>query len=726
MQKTNFKTRLLALLTAVFMVIMCVPFAAFAADEGGTGAIPNEIDVYFNAFDGMDGLNLQGDGADYPSAGVAHYVLNSTSGDKALPTITNVPEDKEFKGWFIDDFEVVANNFATLASKANNGCVTVTAVFTDKVVEPETTPIEVSFYDGFDQLIKTETLKGTTDSVEGPAATSVKYNTDEYEFHGDWANISTKPVETNMVRSFDYNTLKSFATTDDNGVAHVKLYPVLTKKKPETKTVKFRFVIEDGEKGAFTGKEDGDTSVTREYTVNGDTTRLAIPAVKGKGDYTFKGWASEHNEYVIDDTSSEIDLFGRNFDDVADGTVIMLYAQFEKKATEPEEPETPELKTINVYFINPAVTAGDNSVADMVTVTADKAAAFPLKASNMGENDVLNYWNGDGFDALFGAGQWVNFTDLSKYVAATSISKDGVACLNFVPVIATKQPSKPVAADVNKIYVHFNDEIGLYKTDIVYSDHGYITAPATDMSVSEYDYTWNNDEGLIFNVGDVIKFADVISHAGAFAREDEKTVSAHISFTKTAKKEAPAEAVVRNVIFQLSQVEGAKWATEDEQKAYGKNDRKYQTWSTDSGKYVAPAAAKDGKDFDYWVCNYANKKIVIRAGEEFNFDTLRAKGISASEAGDFAFNPVFKDKASSSSSSSSSNASSSASSSSNTTNTSASQKQVVKAAAAPANTTKVLPKTGATNAAPLIGGSLAVVALLMGYGVYGLVLRKKD
>ena len=78
------------------------------------------------------------------------------------------------------------------------------------------------------------------------------------------------------------------------------------------------------------------------------------------------------------------------------------------------------------------------------------------------------------------------------------------------------------------------------------------------------------------------------------------------------------------------------------------------------------------------------------------------------------------------STSSSSSSSNSSSSSSNTTNTSASQKQVVKAAAAPANTTKVLPKTGATNAAPLIGGSLAVVALLMGYGVYGLVLRKKD
>ena len=32
MQKTNFKTRLLALLTAVFMVIVSIPFAAFADD----------------------------------------------------------------------------------------------------------------------------------------------------------------------------------------------------------------------------------------------------------------------------------------------------------------------------------------------------------------------------------------------------------------------------------------------------------------------------------------------------------------------------------------------------------------------------------------------------------------------------------------------------------------------------------------------------------------------
>ena len=74
----------------------------------------------------------------------------------------------------------------------------------------------------------------------------------------------------------------------------------------------------------------------------------------------------------------------------------------------------------------------------------------------------------------------------------------------------------------------------------------------------------------------------------------------------------------------------------------------------------------------------------------------------------------------------SSSSTSSSSSSSNKTTTASNEKQVVKAAAAPANTTKVLPKTGASNVAPLLGGSLAVVALLMGYGVYSLVLRKKD
>ena len=111
-----------------------------------------------------------------------------------------------------------------------------------------------------------------------------------------------------------------------------------------------------------------------------------------------------------------------------------------------------------------------------------------------------------------------------------------------------------------------------------------------------------------------------------------------------------------------------------------------------------------------------------------NFNVLKSvpAGYELCEVGDFyvgngsAKVMVRKTKSNNGSSSSSS------SSSSNKTTTASNQKQVVKAAAAPANTTKVLPKTGASNVAPLLGGSLAVVALLMGYGVYSLVLRKKD
>lgn len=139
-----------------------------------------------------------------------------------------------------------------------------------------------------------------------------------------------------------------------------------------------------------------------------------------------------------------------------------------------------------------------------------------------------------------------------------------------------------------------------------------------------------------------------------------------------------------------------------------------------------------GKKLVGWQYKNGGNTTKFVKGEHVKFDTLKAllNGNWDNEGNAWVtLTPVFQDVKSdngNSSSSSSSNTSSSSSSSSNKTTTASNEKQVVKAAAAPANTTKVLPKTGATNAAPLIGGSLAVVALLMGYGVYGLVLRKKD
>ena len=164
--------------------------------------------------------------------------------------------------------------------------------------------------------------------------------------------------------------------------------------------------------------------------------------------------------------------------------------------------------------------------------------------------------------------------------------------------------------------------------------------------------------------------------------------------------------------------------------------------------YVEGAEDKPVKKIAHTVATNATKVEVRENNGKFTVDSAELKapdGYKLVVRGDFPIEndnvnlKVVKIETANSSSSSSSSASSSSNTtttaasqqqvveaSSNTTTTAASQKQVVKAAAAPANTTKVLPKTGATNAAPLIGGSLAVVALLMGYGVYGLVLRKKD
>ena len=122
--------------------------------------------------------------------------------------------------------------------------------------------------------------------------------------------------------------------------------------------------------------------------------------------------------------------------------------------------------------------------------------------------------------------------------------------------------------------------------------------------------------------------------------------------------------------------------------------------------------------------------VVNQGNTVVNFNVLKSvpAGYELCEVGDFyvgngsAKVMVRKTKSNNGSSSSTS----SSSSNKTTTASSKAEQKVVKAAAAPANTTKVLPKTGASNVAPLLGGSLAVVALLMGYGVYGLVLRKKD
>ena len=207
---------------------------------------------------------------------------------------------------------------------------------------------------------------------------------------------------------------------------------------------------------------------------------------------------------------------------------------------------------------------------------------------------------------------------------------------------------------------------------------------------------------------DVSKYGE-LSLAGASAIFEEKTAETFTYAIQNASKNGKVEVLGDEQLQSVELPVGTKELPLPYEKITANDGYVFAGWTI----YVQP---KNGNA----------DKFVVKAG---------TKSVDVSKYGDLALagaSAIFEKKTddkkdnSTSSSSSSNNNTSSSSSSSNKTTTASNEKQVVKAAAAPANTTKVLPKTGASNVAPLLGGSLAVVALLMGYGVYSLVLRKKD
>ena len=290
------------------------------------------------------------------------------------------------------------------------------------------------------------------------------------------------------------------------------------------------------------------------------------------------------------------------------------------------------------------------------------------------------------------------------YAAVRKVSTKEVK-INFYCPEEKKQVAEPtVVVNADATYVNSSAYAALVPA-------GYELAEVGDMPIRD---------GYVY--AEVRKVATKTIKINYYSEEEEKqiaevemTVPADATYVNTSKLTAPAgyELVLAG---DLPIRDGYVYAAV----------RKVPT-TTIKISYVDEATDKE----------VGTEDLVVNQGTTVvNFNVLKSvpAGYELCEVGDFyvgngsAKVMVRKTKSNNGSSSSSASSSSNTTntSSSNTTNTSASQKQVVKAAAAPANTTKVLPKTGATNAAPLIGGSLAVVALLMGYGVYGLVLRKKD
>ena len=634
MQKTNFKTRLLALLTAVFMVIVSMPFAAFAADEGGTGVIPNEISVSFNCWD----ATVVSEGADQSGDHYATYKLNSKSEYKNLPTLKDVPEDKEFKGWFIDgtDVEVVATTFSFDSLKAyaqnDSHAVSISARFKDKVVEPETKTVKFCFQ------LNTAEGNFTDKNIAGFTSTDVSY-----VVGGKDTVVNVPAVEANKGYTFK-------GWTDDNGdfVMNGATYDMFGKnfdayedgqtiwmtavfekdeepsqpEKPETKTVKFCFQLNTTE-GNFTDKNiAGFTSTNVSYVVGGKDTVVNVPAVEANKGYTFKGWTDDNGDFVM--TGATYDMFGKNFDAYEDGQTIWMTAVFEK-AEEPSQPEKPEeKKTVSVTI-----------------TTNNEQGIFP----DYDGQEVIHFDNLDpNTDQQF-----------------------------ELPKVEAKPGYEFIGWHVN------GNEVGAWDAD------------AKTFGITGLAH---------FEKGSNVGYLTI---AAVYKAETERTVEVTFSvdpdkgeFEKNDLYTSPAANVMK---LTATEFDGTQYAIPT---VKAKAGYKFVGWKGQGADAIAWNA--DAKTFGVTGLCF------------FNGDDATT-GYATVEA---VFEKV-EDKKNDNSSSSSS-----ASSSSNKTTTASNEKQVVKAAAAPANTTKVLPKTGASNVAPLLGGSLAVVALLMGYGVYSLVLRKKD
>ena len=621
MQKTTFKTRLLALLTAAFMIVMCVPFAAFAEDAKLTKAHVSFKDAAWNdlytTFDVTDWFNL-------PTTSNA----------------INLAEDEEIVSWkdaknnvYQPGEKITLEQLAEIVGTngvAPNGTAFVTfeATVQKKVTKK---PVYVSYI-----LESGEPLANAIETIE-LEADATTFST---------SLLKKVPAGYELCETGDVN----IGTSD---TVNVKVREI---KKP-AKVVYVSYILESGapladaieqielENGATTFStsllkkvpagyelcETGDVYIGENDTVNVKVREAKKPAKVVYVSYILENGeplanaiekielengATTFNTSVLKEVPAGYELCETG--DVYIGTNDTVNV----KVREVKKPEVSLTKIKMIFTKADGATSvfatGELTAASEWYVLPDAAGVINLTAS-----EKLTGWTLFQNGAKYAAGEKVTFESL-KELAGKNVDKDGVAYLNF--------------------YADLKTDVELKNITIKY--------------VEDKDGAQE----------------DVAAPQNNFTAKDEFTIL---------------------------------------------TDNLYD------GKVPA------GKKLIGWQYKNGGKTTNFVKGEHVKFDTLKAllNGNWDNEGNAWVtLTPVFQDVKSDNGNSSSSSSSSNTTntSSSNTTNTSASQKQVVKAAAAPANTTKVLPKTGATNAAPLIGGSLAVVALLMGYGVYGLVLRKKD
>ena len=617
MQKTNFKTRLLALLTAVFMVVMCVPFAAFAAHS--------EIVVTFNKGDEEPVQYILDENKVAPKAPPA-------DGGKWYPNVEGAPV-------LNGGDSVLYSQMDPYAGSELDGQAFIGYTFEADEKEPEeekTVNVNINvdeggyFTDDANATYLTKTglpAEGKISLVAADGKSKIVTAKEGYKFTGwTWSGNGDGTLDADAIE-FMYTDSAYFYQGVGNVTLTAKFEKIEKPEQPDQPEVEKKSVTVninvDADKGYLT--EDGAAykSISG-LPVEGKISLLTADGkskiVTAKEGYKFTGWTwSGNGDGILDADAIEFMYTDSAFFYQGVGNVT-LTAQFEKVETEPEETK----KTVSVTI-----------------TTNNEQGIFP-------DYDGQNVIHFDNLDP-----------DTDQQFE--------------LPKVEAKPGYEFIGWHVN------GNEVGAWDADAK-------TFGITGLAHFE--------EGS--NVG-------YLTIAAVYKAETERTVEVTFSvdpdkgeFEKNDLYTSPAANVMK---LTATEFDGTQYAIPT---VKAKAGYKFVGWKGQGADAIAWNA--DAKTFGVTGLCF------------FNGDDATT-GYATVEA---VFEKV-EDKKNDNSSSSSS-----ASSSSNKTTTASNEKQVVKAAAAPANTTKVLPKTGASNVAPLLGGSLAVVALLMGYGVYSLVLRKKD
>ena len=690
MQKTNFKTRLLALLTAAFMIVMCVPFAAFADDAVMT------INFY---------VDSQPVGSDSFKQEYGTWTLRDALEDDSV-----IPEGKELTGWVpLGHSEVTLKpgtsySWDELSQYAQGGTLTLDAVF--EAPKPATKPVYVSYI-----LESGEPLANATEQIElENGATTFSSSL-----------LKKVPAGYELCETGDV-----YIGTNDT--VNVKVREV---KKP-AKVVYVSYILESGEPLANATEqielENGATTFSTSllkkvpagyelcetgdvYIGTNDTVNVKVREIKKPAKVVYVSYILESGEPLAN-AIEQIEL--------ENGATTFSTSLLKKVPAGYELCETGD-----VYI-------GTNDTVNVKVREIKKPAKVVYVSYILESGEPL----ADAIEQIELENGATTFSTslLKKVPAGYELCETGDVYIgtNDTVNVKVREVKKPEASltKIKMIFTKADGATSVFATgELTAASEWYVLPDAAgviNLTASEKLTGWTLfQNGAKYAAGEKVTFESLKELAG---KNVDKDGVAYLNFYADLKTDVE----LKNITIKY--VEDKDCAQEDvaapQNNFTAKDEFTILTDNLYDGKVPA------GKKLIGWQYKNGGNTTNFVKGEHVKFDTLKAllNGNWDNEGNAWVtLTPVFQDvksnngnSSSSSSSSSSSNSSSSSSSSSNKTTTASNEKQVVKAAAAPANTTKVLPKTGATNAAPLIGGSLAVVALLMGYGVYGLVLRKKD